>query len=238
MGKRKEPKFKKGDTVVITMYGTVGNVTDVKYIDGTYVYEVNHSKGLYIESTLQHIFEYKGEVLFNDREQIDIEYKFFFGDLVQVDGYGQDYFKVIGFRTEIWRYKENAWEDVIYELSRISDGEWLEAHEEEMTLIADAERADNIIQKLGLLHPMNKKTGKKERAGASQASRENEKDRIEMVSEKKQLIDGLLDLYNDYAILYKMYDDDEYKHVMNLAMMKLKKLAEELYHKDKKNLQN
>ncbi|PLT34974.1 hypothetical protein [Bacillus sp. V5-8f] len=239
MGKKKEPKFKKGDTVVITMYGTVGKVTDVQYIDGTYVYEINHSKGLYLESTLQHIHEYKGEVLSNDREQIDIEYQFFFGDLVQVEGYGNDYFKVIGFRTEIWRYKENAWEDVIYELSRISDGEWLEAHEEEMTLIADAERADKIIQKLGLLHPMNKNTGKKEGASQSKAlPRLDEKQRLEAIAEKKQLIDGLLDLYNDYSTLYQIFQDEEYKHVMNLAIMKIKKLAEDLYPNGKKNLPN
>ncbi|RFU65431.1 hypothetical protein [Peribacillus glennii] len=237
MSKKKEPKFKKGDTVVITMYGTVGNVTDVQYIDGTYVYEVNHSKGLYLENTLQHIYEYKGEVLSSDREQIDIEYKFFFGDLVQVEGYGNDYFKVIGFRTEIWRYKENAWEDVIYELSRISDGEWLEAHEEEMNLIADAERADKIIQKLGLLHPMNKKPGKKEGDGTEQAlPRSNEEESIEAIAEKKQLIDGLLDLFNDYSTLYELFKDEEYKHVMNLAIMKIKKLAEELYRNGKNNL--
>ncbi|MDQ0217948.1 hypothetical protein ELQ35_00415 [Peribacillus cavernae] len=234
MEKRKEPKFKKGDTVVITMYGTVGNITDVTYIDGTYVYEVNHSKGLYIESTLQYISEYKGEVLL-DKEHIDIEYKFFFGDLVQVEGYGGDYFKVNGFRTEIWRYKENSWEDVIYELSRISDGEWLEAHEEELTLIADAERADTIIQKLGLLHPINQKPVKKDQNDTPPASRKSEKERIELNAEKKQLIDGLLDLYNDYQILYKMYEDDEYRQVMDLAMMKIKVIAGEVHHKGKRD---
>lgn len=31
------------------MYGTVGNITDVKFLDGAYVYEVNYSEGLYIE---------------------------------------------------------------------------------------------------------------------------------------------------------------------------------------------
>lgn len=155
MGKKKQPKFKLGDTVVITMYGTVGNITDVKFLDGAYVYEVNYSEGLYIEKTLQSINEYEGEILYQ-KEQIDIEYKYLLGDLVQVDGYEQDYFKIIGYRTEIWRYKENAWEDVIYELSRISDGEWLEAHEEELTLIADAKRADGIIKKLGLLLPKKK----------------------------------------------------------------------------------
>ncbi|MEK4824658.1 hypothetical protein NSS71_08865 [Niallia sp. FSL W8-0951] len=30
MANRKKPKFKIGDTVVITIYGTVGKITDVK----------------------------------------------------------------------------------------------------------------------------------------------------------------------------------------------------------------
>ncbi|RFU66440.1 hypothetical protein D0469_17585 [Peribacillus saganii] len=233
MGKKKMPKFKKDDTVVITMYGTVGKITDVKFINETYVYEVNFSDGLYMENTLQHISEFEGEV----KEHIDIEYKFFFGDLVKVEGYGQDYFKVVGFRTEIWRYKENAWEDVIYELSRITDGEWLEAHEEEMTLIADAERADNIIQKLGLLHPINQKPVTKEINKLPVVKLKKEAERMEQTEEKKQLIDGLLDLYNDYSILYKWFGDDEFKHVMNLVVMKIKKIADELYP-NKKNAGN
>jgi hypothetical protein len=229
MDKRKKAKFKIGDTVVITMYGTVGNITDVKFLDGSYVYEVNHSEGLYMESTLQHISEYEGEIV-QESEKIDITYKFFFGDLVQVDGYGQDYFKIVGFRTEIWRYKENAWEDVIYELSRLSDGEWLEAHEEELTLIAEAEDAETFIQKLGLLYPINKKTGKKEINKASSAVRKAEKEALEERKEKKQLIDGLLDLYNDYLALYENFGDDEYKKVTVLVLNKMKKLSSELYN--------
>ena len=154
MEKRKKPKFNIGDTVVITIYGTVGKVTDVKWLDGLHVYEINKSEGLYLESSLQMLSEYEGKLL--EKEQIDIEYKFFFGDLVQVKGYGSDLFKVVGFRTEIWRYKEDAWEDVIYELSRIKDGEWLEAGEEEMTLVADSESAETFIQKLGLLFSAKK----------------------------------------------------------------------------------
>ncbi|WP_108671461.1 hypothetical protein [Peribacillus acanthi] len=229
MAKKKKPKFNKGDTVVIIMYGTVGNITDVQFMDGAYVYEVNHSEGLYMESTLQHISEFEGEIL-QETEKIDIEYKFFFGDLVSVDGYGQDYFKVVGFRTEIWRYKENAWEDVIYELSRISDGEWLEAHEEELTLVADAESADTFIQKLGLLFPINKKTGKKEiNPTSSFNTRKAEKEQLQERYEKKQMIDGLLDLYNDYLFLYETFGDEEYKKVKGLVLNKIKKLSSELY---------
>ncbi|MGM9927655.1 MAG: hypothetical protein ACI35P_06850 [Bacillus sp. (in: firmicutes)] len=32
MGNKKKAKYKVGDTVVITMYGTVGKITDVKFV--------------------------------------------------------------------------------------------------------------------------------------------------------------------------------------------------------------
>lgn len=220
MGKRKKPKFKIDDTVVITMYGTVGKITDVKWLDGMHVYEVNRSEGLYMESSLQMLSEYEGNVI--EKEHIDIEYKYFFGDLVQVKGYGSDLFKIVGFRTEIWRYKEDAWEDVIYELSRVSDGEWLEAGEEELTLVADAESAEIFIQKLGLLYLMNKQPSAIEPISTF---RKAEKDLLDNRQEKKQFIDRLLDIYNDYQILYRLFHDEEYKQVMRIIMKKLKQLA-------------
>ncbi|MCL6571234.1 MAG: hypothetical protein K6T88_06050 [Bacillus sp. (in: Bacteria)] len=220
MEKGKKPGFKIGDTVVITIYGTVGKVTDVKLLDGNYVYEVNKSDGLFIESALQLLSEHDGTLM--DTEQIDIEYNFFFGDLVQVSGYGAELFKVIGFRTEIWRYKEDAWEDVIYELSRISDGEWLEAGEEELTLVADAENADTFIQKLGLLYLVKKQEKTGENLKVENLVRKEEFEAIKQKKEKKELIDNLLDIFNDYQILYELFQDQEYYQVM---LMILKKLA-------------
>ena len=219
MEKRKKPKYKIGDTVVITMYGTVGKVTDVKWLDEKYVYEVNKSEGLYVESALQLLSEYEGNIM--EQEQIDIEYKYFFGDLVQVSGYGSDLFKVVGFRTEIWRYKEDAWEDVIYELSRISDGEWLEAGEEELTLVADAESAETFIQKLGLLYLINKQQKSVQLPKLQNMLRKSEVEEITRKKEKKQLIDHLLDMYNDYRILYELFHDQEYYHVMKVILRKL-----------------
>lgn len=225
MKRRNIPKYKVGDTVVITMYGTVGKVTDVKLIDGNYVYEVNKSDGLFVESGLQLLSEYEGTLV--EQEQIDIEYKFFFGDLVQVAGYGSDLFKVVGFRTEIWRYKEDAWEDVIYELSRISDGEWLEAGEEEMTLVADAESADTFIQKLGLLYLVNNEEKQQVAISKTQKNivRKAELEEIERKKEKKQLIDNLLDIFNDYKILYTIFNDQEYYQVMRVILRKLKSVV-------------
>jgi hypothetical protein len=225
MKRRNIPKYKVGDTVVITMYGTVGKITDVKWLDGNFVYEVNKSDGLFVESGLQLLSEYEGTLV--EQEQIDIEYKFFFGDLVQVAGYGSDLFKIVGFRTEIWRYKEDAWEDVIYELSRISDGEWLEAGEEEMTLVADAESADTFIQKLGLLYLVNNEEKQQVAISKTQKNivRKAELEEIERKKEKKQLIDNLLDIFNDYKILYNMFYDQEYYQVMRVILRKLKSVV-------------
>jgi hypothetical protein len=223
MAKRKNPKYKIGDTVVITIYGTVGRVTDVKWLDGDYVYEVNKSQGLFVESALQLMSEYDGKVM--EQEQIDIEYKFFIGDLVQVSGYGADLFKVIGFRTEIWRYKEDAWEDVIYELSRVSDGEWLEVGEEELTLVADAESADTFIQKLGLLYLVNKQDKTKKNSIPQNLGRKAEFEEFTRKKEKKELIDHLLDIFNDYRILYELFHDQEYYQVMRVVLKKLENLV-------------
>lgn len=223
MEKRKKPKYKIGDTVVITMYGTVGKITDVKWLDDKYVYEVNKSEGLYVESGLQLLSEFEGNVM--EQEHIDIEYKYFFGDLVQVAGYGTDLFKVVGFRTEIWRYKEDAWEDIIYELSRVNDGEWLEAGEEELTLVADSESAETFIQKLGLLHPINKQLKPVKLEKSPKGFRKAEKEEMDKKKEKKLLIDHLLDIYNDYRILYKMFGDQEYYQVMRVVLRKLQSLV-------------
>lgn len=223
MAKRKKPKYKIGDTVVITIYGTVGRVTDVKWLDGKYVYEVNKSDGLFIEEALQLLSEYDGTIM--EQEQIDIEYKFFIGDLVQVSGYGADLFKVVGFRTEIWRYKDDAWEDVIYELSRVSDGEWLEAGEEELTLVADAESADTFIQKLGLLYLVNKQEKPTKNPNLKNTVRKAEFEEIERKKEKKELIDNLLDIFNDYRILYELFHDQEYYQVMRVILRKLESLV-------------
>ena len=37
---------------MITLYGTVGKITNMKVLDGVYVYEVNNHDGFYVEQTL------------------------------------------------------------------------------------------------------------------------------------------------------------------------------------------
>ncbi|WP_223701895.1 hypothetical protein [Sutcliffiella deserti] len=223
MGKKRKPnkpKYQIGDIVVITIYGTVGKVTDLKLIDGTFVYEVNSSEGLYQEETLAFVSEYEGKVLVTER--LDIEYLYFIGDIVQVIGYGKELFKIVGLRTEIWRYKEDSWEDIIYELTRLSDGEWLEAGEEELTMIVHHEHAEVFIHKLGLSYMFNKENTSLELYNPMTGSNNYFK-KEEFNKEYQRIIDGLLDVYNDYKALYELFGDEEYKKVMNLVVKNLKK---------------
>ncbi|MHC0035683.1 hypothetical protein [Pseudoneobacillus sp. C159] len=223
MGKRKKPKYSIGDKVVIINYGTIGEITDVKWIDGRFMYVINNDEGLFLEERLQLVAEYAGRIV--DREHIDIEYQFVIGDIVQVDGYHTDLFKVVGFRTEIWRYQEDAWEDVIYELSRITDGEWLEASEEELSLVAEAKYANEFIQNLGYLYMNDQKKStikhpeSNTTSGLTPIIISNE-----LEEKQKFMVDQMLDVYNDYDCLYRMFKDTEYVKIQKGILRKLKRL--------------
>jgi hypothetical protein len=224
MEKRK-PKFRVGDIVVISLYGTVSKVSKVKKLDGMFAYELNNKDGLFLEDTLESIMEYEGNT--PKKESIQIEFKYYFGDLVHVKGYEKDLFKIVGLRTEIWRYKKDAWEDIIYELSRLSDGEWLEASEDEIILIADHEHAPIFLQQLEILFLKTKETKmmEMEMLQSMNKQRKTEKELLRLRKERKAIIDGLLDVYNDYKYLYEMFEDDEYKNVMELVLENLLKFT-------------
>lgn len=218
MTKKKQPKYNVDDIVVITLYGTVGKITNIKLMDGVFVYEVNNHDGLYVENTLQLLNEYDGKKL--EKEWIEVHYSFSFGDLVQVNGYEKEIFRIVGYRTEVWRYKNDAWEDTIYELARITDGEWLEADETDLTLIATAQTANTILKKL-----RNDKNGIT-KLDLEKLRSMNDFNKNRNKTTKLEIIDGLLDIYNDYAVLYSIFQDEEYKIVMDLVLKNLNKFSE------------
>jgi hypothetical protein len=55
--------------------------------------------------------------------------------------------------------------------------------------------------------------------------RKLEQEQLKLKREKKEIIDGLLDVYNDYKWLYEWFGDEEYKQMMELAVHYLKKLT-------------
>jgi hypothetical protein len=208
---------------VISLFGTVCKISKVRTLDGMYVYELSNKEGIYLEDTLTSIREYDEAI--PKKESLQIEFKYFFGDLVKVKGYGSHIFKIVGLRTEIWRYKKDAWEDITYELSRLSDGEWLEASEDEIVLIADHTDAPVFLQNLEMFYSHSKETKVMELLQAMNLQRKTEKELLRLKRERKAIIDGLLDVYNDYKTLYELFEEEEYKNVMDLVMDNLIKFT-------------
>ena len=60
MNNNNKPKFKIGDIVVISIYGTVGTITKLHQIEQHFVYEVNHGEVLFFENALQLVFRLRG----------------------------------------------------------------------------------------------------------------------------------------------------------------------------------
>lgn len=229
MGKRNKPKFAIGNSVVILVNGIVGKVKSVQEFNQTYVYEVQGADGVFTESSLMLVEDFEG--LLFEAEHVNIDYKYFFGDLVQVKGYGKEIFKVIGFRTEIWRYKEESWEDIIYELSRITDNEWLECNEDDLIFLADAKDAEQFLKK----HALNQKFKSnqyKKLTEPSPLAHLNKNGNQE--SDHQEKINHLLDIYNDYRILRDMFGDETYGKVMKTAIKKLEKLVADQTTREKK----
>jgi hypothetical protein len=43
--------------------------------------------------------------------------------------------------------------------------------------------------------------------------------------ERKEMIDGLLDVYNDYMVLFNLFGDKEYFEVVELVVKHLKRIS-------------
>lgn len=213
---KNKPKFKIGDIVVIIIYGTVGTITKLHQIDQHFVYEVNHGEILFFENALQLFSDYDGTII--ETERISIDVLFQIGDIVLVKGYGSSLFRIVGIRTEIWRYADDGWEELTYELTRMSDGEWLEATEDEMSLMMGNQEAETLIQQLQLNNMIVDGSRNEDTIISNQIS----SDESNELQDHKNMIDDLLDIYNDYKALYQMFKDPEYKDMMNLIVKSLK----------------
>jgi hypothetical protein len=218
MTNKNRPKFNIGDIVVIIMYGTVGTITKLHQVDDHFVYEVNHGDVLFFENALQLYSEYDGTIF--ETEKISIEVLYQIGDIVLVKGYGGSLFRIVGIRTEIWRYADDGWEEITYELTRMADGEWLEATEDEMSLMISNEEAETFIQQLHL----NNMLINENKFNTSLIAKQQHSDALDAKNENdnlNEMIDELLDIYNDYKTLYLMFNDVEYKEMMNLILKSL-----------------
>lgn len=109
-------------------------------------------------------------------------------------------------------------------MSRVTDGEWLEASEEELILVTPHEETENYAQSVDMLY-LGKEIKKTELLPKMKKQNGSEKEEVRLTKEKHEIINGLLDVYNDYKFLYELFEDEEYAEVMNLVLKHLKKIA-------------
>lgn len=217
MSEEKTPKFQIGDEVRIEFLDLIGKVTNIIHLPSHFIYEINQTDGFFFEESLQALTEKNHD----KKESLVLSFRYDFDDFVKVNGYGDDIYKVVGKRLEVWRYKSDTWEDVIYELSRITDGEWLESNEADMIAVDWSKDALDFLNK------------KKQNLWKNKWSRlDNEKLKAIQGHKKtgtqctrQKSIDDLLDLYNDYMYMYEIFQDPQYQMVVELAQERLLKLS-------------
>ncbi|GAA3326693.1 hypothetical protein GCM10020331_063630 [Ectobacillus funiculus] len=93
-------------------------------------------------------------------------------------------------------------------MSRITDGEWLEADESDLTLLANAQAANSILKKLKKMT----KTGINKLDLEKNSNLSIILNVLELKTNRTEIINGLLDVYNDYRELYHTFQDEEYKN--------------------------
>jgi hypothetical protein len=71
--------------------------------------------------------------------------EFNFGDLVRVNGYFPRLFEIDGRRIEHWQYKDEEWVDTVYEVYDVLTSDWIECAEEDITLVAEADQAEEYL---------------------------------------------------------------------------------------------
>lgn len=72
--------------------------------------------------------------------------EFGFGDIVRVAGYYPRLFKVDGYREEHYYYPNEQWTEFVYELYDAHTSEWIEADEEDLALVAEADKAEEYLE--------------------------------------------------------------------------------------------
>lgn len=163
---------------------------------------------------------------------------FQFGDLVRVDGYGDRIFEVLGYRVEQYYYPDQQHTDIVFELSDAHTLEWLEADENDLTLICREDQSEEYLANAPLPQsqaqvilflaegtpteaPVERKLTARE-----QSSREAESRKL-LRKIMNEIIDDLLVQRKNYEELYKAWGDEAYNDKIFAIDAEINKLQEE-----------
>lgn len=135
-----------------------------------------------------------------------------FGDIVRVSGYDDRIFSVDSWRVEQHYSPEAEWTETVYLLTDVYSAEWLEADEEDLRLVAKADKAEEYLasHKGGDVAVMFTTVNFGGRSGRLPKVAP-EIERYNKSREREHKVNELLDARNDYARLLAEFGDEEYK---------------------------
>lgn len=148
-----------------------------------------------------------------------------FGDLVRMDGYGDELFFVDGYSVE-HRYEPSAeYVDVYYDLTSAHGGGYTIGFEEDIHRVCGAEAADDYL----MYHaspPKDRPIKYEINIDMEELANQILQRKTEMKADNSALIDELLLELNDYMILSEMFGTDEYDDIITEIKKKLTDLVE------------
>ncbi|WP_342468220.1 hypothetical protein NSS78_16405 [Bacillus sp. FSL W8-0920] len=159
------------------------------------------------------------------------------GDLVSVEGYKGRVFYVDCARYIEETSKEAVFNYIEYDLYDAINGEWLEAFESDMALVASALVAEDFLADFNLedypparstVYLINYETEAADMAAKEQPKTPRQLSAIEAEKRKQERkeaaerVDILLDTYNSYKASFEMAGDESLKTKMDDVLAKLK----------------
>jgi hypothetical protein len=167
-----------------------------------------------------------------------------FGDIVSVAGYYPRIFEIDGRRIEHWQYKEEDWTDIIYEVYDVLTSDWIECCEEDITLVAEADKAEEYLAAnppdyeapepvlpdwvsfIDFGGETMSKSKEPRKPTARELSAKEAEERKKARKERAEQIDNLLDIANWNREMLAKTNDDTYGDMLFAAEAELKKLIE------------
>ncbi|MGM0967005.1 MAG: hypothetical protein ACQEWR_00385 [Bacillota bacterium] len=152
------------------------------------------------------------------------------GDLVAVEGYKGRVFYVDCARYIEETSKEAVFNFIEYDLYDAINGEWLEAFEADMTLLANALVAEDYLADFNLedypparstVYLINYETEAEEMAAKEQPLMSRVQKRKQERKESAAQTDNLLDIYNWNKAQYEKTGDEAFKKEMDATMAQL-----------------
>jgi len=161
-----------------------------------------------------------------------------FGDLVRVIGYYPRIYQIDGYRFETYHYPDETWTETVYELTDVQTGDWLEADKDDLTLVANAEKAAEyletmkptevytVMEGVGTMWGAGK-SNEPPKPTARELSAQEAERRKQARKERAEAIDRLLDIASWNRKMLDKTNDETYGDALMAVEAELKKLTED-----------